>query len=201
MRDLGYYVQTLPDGSVYVYANTHDAEVAIANVARARTAVITVLQHILPGGAAGGNVGDVARGFAFGGSPSRRSDGRITGPGGPLDDLVPAITNMGEHIRVANTEWIVPGFVATMQGPQKMSALTAGRADIVPRAASGRRTSADAPNPATGTGAVNRPTQIFHIGSVSLVIPGAFNLGSGSDKRRLIQEISDGLVSLQREIH
>lgn len=140
MHNLGYAVQTLPNGSVYVYANTADAERAINNVARARTTVINVLQHILPGGASGGKVGDVAaRAFASGGSPSRRGDGKLSGPGGPLDDLIPAMTNMGEHIRVANSEWIVPGFVGQQQGDAKMAALTSGMADIVPRAGKGRR--------------------------------------------------------------
>ena len=84
-----------------------------------------------------------------------------------------------------------------------MAALTAGLADIVPRTPRTPRTgpsagpSADL-NPATGTGATNSgPT--FHIGNLVLQIPGAFNLGTGTDKRRLIVEIAEGLVKYQTE--
>lgn len=60
-----------------------------------------------PGGATGGRVGELLRGFAGGGQVS--TDGKITGPGGPKDDLVVGFGPDGKPLRLSNDETIMNG--------------------------------------------------------------------------------------------
>ena len=104
ITDLGYTVRTLPDGRVYVSASTADAEAALAYLSRPRTAVVTAIQNV--GNiaanimrAAGGPIGPV-HGFDSGGA--------VHGPGGPTDDLVPALgPDRNARYRLSNGEHII----------------------------------------------------------------------------------------------
>ncbi len=58
-----------------------------------------------PGGATGGRVGDILRGFAGGGRVNK--DGRISGPGGGRDDLVVGFGEDGRPLRLSNRETIM----------------------------------------------------------------------------------------------
>lgn len=186
-------MRVFPQANLVAY--TSAAEAALNYAARARTTVITAIQRILPGGAGGGQVGAITRGFAFGGTPSRAPNGRLSGAGGPTDDMIPAITNLGELIRVANREWIVPGFVADRQGPSRMAALTAGMADIVMRRPGVRGfASGGSPdvNPVTGTGHAVAPAPVVNVNVYGV------DFSNRQDRRRLVMEIKQGLVEVGR---
>ena len=131
IEDLGYKVVNLPDGSVYVAADTADALRAITALTATRT-IRVVAQAVdgiggrLFGGAAGGNVGAVARGVkGFSGG------GRLSGPGTPTSDSIPAITFSGVPLRVADDEWIIKARSAAQYGDRAMSAVNAGTARII----------------------------------------------------------------------
>lgn len=190
--DLGYKIVTMPDGSVYVTVDDADARRRLAALTITRTANI-VANFIggINGGATGGQVGKVARGFAGGGSPQRRSDGLLTGPGGALDDLIGAITNTGELIRVANSEWIVPGAVGSQQGSDKMRALVSGEADIVPRGTAKARTQQVVSMQPGGT--------TLHIGNVTVKVEGVFDLTNPRGLRQLGEKLREVIIGLERE--
>lgn len=153
------------------------------------------------GQAAGGNVGEAvsraARGFAAGGAPYRRSDGRIFGPGGPFDDMVPAVTTSGEPLRVSPSEWIINAIASARQGAAKMAALNAGQADIVvrrpvvPRSTSGL-------NPSTGTGESNGGPTIT-VGTLSVTFTGTGMTGDRQSMRRAALLLREELIKLERE--
>jgi hypothetical protein len=97
IAELGQAVHTLPNGQVIVYADTGPARREVANfiaTQAARSIVLNVFGR--SGAAAGGPI----EGFASGGP--------VRGPGGPTDDLVPALAGAtpfrlsnGEHVLTA----------------------------------------------------------------------------------------------------
>lgn len=106
-------------------AHTSNAEAALNAVARARTAIINVIQKILP--AAGGSVGSYVETFAVGGQPG----GKVTGPGTTTsDDVGPFRTERGMAF-LSNLEWIIRASSATKYGDQRMAAVNAGTATIL----------------------------------------------------------------------
>jgi hypothetical protein len=104
LESLGFKVETLPDGTVRVTAQTAEAENAIAQVTRDRTVTVRVRTvggvHISgPGG--GGTITEfAATGGAIEGGRVQHFDGggAVRGPGGPRQDLVPAMLSNGEHV-------------------------------------------------------------------------------------------------------
>lgn len=60
----------------------------------------------------------------------RAGGGRVTGPGGPTDDLVPAMGPNGTRFQLSDGEWIINAAAAAQQGPAAMAALNAGAATI-----------------------------------------------------------------------
>jgi hypothetical protein len=117
LEGVGYKTRTLPDGTVEVYADTRRAEATLSAMTSARR-FVTVIANIVPHSASGGPV----MGFAGG--------GQIRGPGGPRDDLVPALGNNGTSYRLSNREWIIQASSADMYGPNAMAAVNSGRAVI-----------------------------------------------------------------------
>lgn len=198
IQNLGYQIITLPNGRVYVTADTWDAQNRLAALERARTTTLYVNTVVRQGqqatgrglyAASGGSVERIVRGFAGGGMPSRReATGRLVGPGGPLDDLIPAITTMGEFIRVANEEWIINGRVSREQGAMRMAALNSGRADIVPRFADGGTPAGTRVTPS------GRAVQNLHVH-----LSGTFDLRDRAGMRKLAVELKDMLDTIERE--
>jgi len=88
IEDLGYKVVNLPDGSVYVTADTADAEAALNNVARSRTATIYTNTVVRSGQQATGRGlveanGGIVHQYAAGGvelSPMQGGVAQVVGP-------------------------------------------------------------------------------------------------------------------------
>lgn len=193
MNVLGILSGQRPSPVATLFASTGSAEAALNYAARNRSS--TVFQSVVTSGSAklwtGGKIGDAVRGFADGGSPSRRWDGRLVGPGGPFDDLIPAVTNMGEAIRVANSEWIINGPVSQSQGDRKMAALNSGQADIVMR--DPRRRFADGgtsgEDVARGGGSL----------TVNLNMYGA-DFSNPRDRKRIVSQVVEGIREHERSL-
>lgn len=85
VQNLANRIQTLPDGSVVVRADTSPANAAVeAMIAGLSQRRVTI-----------------AVGIGGSGGLTRASGGPIFGPGGPRDDLVPVMASNGEHMLTA----------------------------------------------------------------------------------------------------
>lgn len=207
---LGWLHNWRPSPVATLHANTGTAEAQLNYAARSRTAFITAVtavRGLFPGLALGGKVGDAVRGFADGGSPSRSADGKLTGPGGPLDDLIPAISDTGEKLRVANREWIINALQSDRYGDRKMAGVNSGIAQILmpgdpgyvrPGAPPAPRRFADGGSPASRS-VTTAPGRTVTVEHVSIHIDGTFDLASSADLRKAAQKIRDLLIELERE--
>lgn len=152
IADLGYAVQTLPNGQVVVYADTGPArrEVAAFMAANAaRSIVVSIFGR--SGAAAGGPI----EGFAGGGP--------VRGPGGPTDDAIPAFAGRtpfrlsnGEHVLTAKD-------VQAMGGQGQVMAFRQALHDVRGFAAGGPVTTG-----ATDSGP-GRDRALFHADTVNVV--------------------------------
>jgi phage-related minor tail protein len=85
VQNLARRIETLPDGSVVIRADTSPANAAVeAMIAGLSTRRVTI-----------------AVGLGGSGGLTRASGGPIFGPGGPRDDLVPVMASNGEHMLTA----------------------------------------------------------------------------------------------------
>lgn len=161
-----------PSASLIAY--TLAAEQAINYTARDRVVHITTFTRAAV--ASGGKIGDVV------GLAGRRFDGggKLHGPGGPTDDLIPAQSMAGAPIRLSNTEWIINAAVSRAQGDARMAALNSGRADIVPKGA-------------TVTGQAS-----LSIGELHVHIEGSFDFTKPDTIRTLAQKLDTALAELHR---
>jgi TP901 family phage tail tape measure protein len=122
LQSLGISVRTLPDKSVAVTADTSDAYAKLNQFLAAR-AVKTVVMNLIGGGATGGNVGMIARGFSGG--------GKLAGPGGPTEDLIAARTTTGRDVRFSPQEWVIQANSSQKYGDHRMAAVNAGTATVL----------------------------------------------------------------------
>ncbi len=99
----GKQVRWFAIGNVTVAVTEQKA--ATANAVAANHGYAAYDYGFPPGGATGGRVGDLLRGFAGGGKVDR--DGRISGPGGGRDDLVVGFGEDGRPLRLSNHETIM----------------------------------------------------------------------------------------------
>lgn len=107
IQDLGYRVETLPDGSVYVVADTADAEREIAWLTRVRRAQIQMTVAMQGRQTTGAFA---ATGGALEGGRFHRYQvgGAVFGAGGPTDDRVPALgPDRNARYRLSNGEHII----------------------------------------------------------------------------------------------
>lgn len=164
-----------PSASLIAY--TLAAEQAINYTARDRVVHITTFTRAAV--ASGGKIGDVV------GLAGRRFDngGKLHGPGGPTDDLIPAQSMSGAPIRLSNTEWIINAAVSRAQGDGKMAALNAGQADIVPKGS----------GPSGG-----QATASLHIDELHVHIDGVFDFSKPDTIRTLAQKLDTALAELHR---
>lgn len=176
-------------------ASTWQAEQALNYVARDRTTYVSVVYTgdssstggigRVIGQASGGNVGaalaSVPR-FGFGGSPG----GKLRGPGGPRDDLIPAFNEFGQPLRVSNLEWLINAMSSQQYGDRRMGAVNAGTADVRAPGDPGYR----APGVA-GPG--------MSIGQLHVHLEGNWDLTQPQTGRRLAETLQEWLIKLQRE--
>jgi len=137
LQALGYTVVTLPNGRVYVTADTADAQRQIAavqaliNGLHDRTVTITTRSATVqePGvqgmgrAAVGGKAGVRARGFSGG--------GELSGPGTPTSDSISAQTFSGLPLALSDDEWVIKARSAAKYGDAAMAAVNAGTAQIL----------------------------------------------------------------------
>jgi hypothetical protein len=176
---------------IFAFADTYSAEQAINFVARPRTAMIYT-QYSGSGfrgpAATGGLVGEVVgRRFADGGAFS----GQVHGPGGMFDDLIQAVNEAGQPLRVSNSEWVINGPVSQQQGNAKMAALNAGQADIVPRG----RGFADGGTPDPRSGGVTVKQVIVNVN----VPAGTAVITDRDIPRTVMTAFQQGMIRLERE--
>lgn len=116
LKDLGYTVQTLPDGTVKVTANTEPALAGAQSVVtkiNKMSGTITIYTN-----SSGVSLNTKT------GTRYEADGGYISGPGGPTDDLIPAMLSNGEYvIRAAAVKFLG---VDTLN---YLNSLGAGRAD------------------------------------------------------------------------
>lgn len=93
VQNLASRIETLPDGSVIIRADTSPAQNAINSLIGANTGLTIGLR------VAANTSGAVGAG---GGGSGRAYGGPIFGPGGPRDDLVPIMASNGEHMWTAD---------------------------------------------------------------------------------------------------
>lgn len=189
LRDLGYTVLTLPNKQVIVSADTSSAYAALRSfIYSYAVKTIPILGRFIPGGATGGNVGKVARGFSGG--------GRLSGPGSPIDDLIAAVTASGDPLRLSNREYIIPGAPADMYGDRKLDSVRRGTALIIPDAAQaqafaggGRAGSMADTSGSIGATTVNATIQVF----------GTFDFTDPQSLRRAAEAILSEIKKLEGE--
>jgi len=121
IEDLGYRIVTLPDGSVYVVANTADAQREINALTATRTVKIVAqaVGNLNPFRATGGSVG---RGLSVG--------GKVDGPGGPTDDAVGPFPTVRGDTWLSDDEWVIKAASANHYGNVLMKAVNDGTARI-----------------------------------------------------------------------
>lgn len=153
IEELGLRVMTLPNGRIYVTADTSPAEGTLAWFLNQRRS-IQIRANIVAGtgyqgmgqqprAATGGRVGEVVRGFSGG--------GKLNGPGTPTSDSIPALTYSGAPLRVSDEEWVIQARAANMYGDDRMAAINAGTALV---AVPGRGLAGGGPVTQTGATAV-----------------------------------------------
>lgn len=97
MIELGYVVETLPDGNIAIYAKDNATGVAqaIKNNINSMSATIKVgVSYAF--GPAFGVAGLLASAIGY------ATGGYVSGPGGPTDDMVPALLSDGEYVMKAS---------------------------------------------------------------------------------------------------
>lgn len=153
---------------------------------RDKTVTITTRHIDVSGGgnaqravATGGNIGKVVAG-------AKRFDigGKISGPGGPTDDLVPAVTLEGIPLRVSNQEWIIKGSSAAKYGERAMAAINAGTATV--------SVSGGSSQGGTTRGGVT-------VQNLNVTVSGTLDFSDPSSTRKVAVGIRDALVRLERE--
>jgi hypothetical protein len=182
-----------PSASLIAY--TLAAEQALNNAARNRTSYVT--QYYVTGGigsraaaATGGRVGDVV---ALAG---RRFDagGKLSGPGGPTDDLIQAVTGRGAPLRVSDDEWVIKGSSSAKYGDYKMAAVNDGRAFIT----------VPGPRPAArfagGDGLSQRSTdgEGVSIGQLHVHVAGIVDFTQPGAADRVAKPIQQAILKLER---
>lgn len=169
LEALGYTVRTLPDGRVEVTAATSAAEAAINYAARTRTALIKVQQQLVNRPMTGEFA---ATGGAIEGGRVVRYDsgGPVFGPGGPTDDLVPALgPDPRARYRLSNGEHVWTAAEVRAAGGQEAVA------DIRRAVLAGARGYAGGGGVASGqsaaTSVLDRPGRgaLFHADQVNLI--------------------------------
>jgi hypothetical protein len=172
----------------------------------------TVFQNV-------GVPGSSIRGFAATGAqvlPSgdlaigRPGGGPVYGPGGPREDLVPAMGPGGVRYRLSAGEWIIQELSSRGYGDDIMRAFNAGTAVVSvpgqpPRTAFGPAASATAlaaPRSATPRQVVSQQAdgRTVHIGEVRLIVQTPLNLMSRADLRRATQILIEEIRKQQREL-
>lgn len=161
------------------------AEAAIDRVARNRVTYITTLHT--GAAATGGKVGDVV------GLAGKRFDagGKISGAGGPTDDLVPAMTLAGVPLRVSNEEWVIPGAPSKMYGDAKMAAIVAGTAQV----------SLPAPRVATPMAPGGGPAGAGNTYNLNVTVAGTVDFTRPGFADQIARPIRDAIVRLERAAH
>lgn len=137
LEALGYKVETLPDGTVKVTANTEAAQRDLDTITKQREAVVNVrlklpdgtyatnMDNLLPG-AQGGNSAAGTAGSAW----DRAGGGQVFGPGGPKDDLIPVNLSNREFVhQVAAVDYYGTGFMSAVNSMQFPRVLAQGFAD------------------------------------------------------------------------
>lgn len=184
LRDLGYTVQTLPNGNIHVYANTAAAENALNYAARPRSTTITAYTQTV------GHVG----GRAAGGPIGRAGGGPVWGPGSTTSDSIPATGPNGSRYALSNDEHIVTAAEVQAAGGHGAvlgirSAMLAG---AFRRAEGGSVTQHGGPG-----GALMTARGVTVSGGIHLHVDGA--LTDRATMRRAAQMLEQELISLQRE--
>ena len=174
-----------PSASLIAY--TLAAERAIDYAARDRySRIITYVSTFHTGAAAtGGKVADVI------GLAGKRFDGggKIRGPGGPTDDLVPAMTMSGVPLRVSNDEWVIKGSSSAKYGDYKMAAINDGRAVVtVPQ----RGLAGGGPAGTSQSASGERPIML------NVSFPGMIGAPNPADLRRAAVILRDEIRKVER---
>jgi hypothetical protein len=194
--------------SATLIANTLAAENALNNAARTRYAYVYEIYRPSAANrgsyaaATGGKVGDII------GLAGKRFDigGKITGPGGPTDDLIQGFTNSGMPFRVSNTEWVIRGSSSSKYGDQKMAAINAGTAIVSlpgPRPASSVASVAAGSSPtlsatADGVSSAGRSIVVQHL-DVHFEFTGPFAMPDRAALRKAAIVLRDELVKVEAE--
>lgn len=187
-KDLGFRIETLPDGSVRLHAQTADAENALNYAARNRTSTVT--QTIR-------QVGDyVTMGGLFGGN--RATGGPIFGPGTGTSDSIPATGPGGSRYNLSNGEHIVTD--AEVRGAGGHAAVARIREmmrDGVFNAASGGGVSMPSVvRPALADS--GRVGTTVHVASLTLQVAGNLDPTNPTAYRQAIENLRSALRDLER---
>lgn len=153
------------------------------------------------GGATGGNVGEVsqgrpAKGFSDG--------GKLSGPGTPTSDSIPARTLSGRNIALSDDEWIIKAMSSKSYGDFLMGAVNAGRATVAYAGkVAGPQGFANGGTPGRGaaqqvvSGAGTGTT--IHVGSVVVRVDTPLNLMNSRDLRKAGEKMREVILDLERE--
>lgn len=176
LRDLGYTVTELPDGDIFVSADTASAERAIDAAARQRTATINVVYRGTTAGVIGGaNSYAAAAGGIF--AATGYASGGIEKMSGKRAAIVPPRSPRIIGDRLTNDEGFVPIVPSDPQAQGILSEVNRrmGRGD--------------------GQGGGTR----ISIGNLTVKIDGTFDLSSARDLKRMAAMIRQAIIDLERE--
>lgn len=123
---------------------------------------------------------------------------KVSGPGGPTDDLVQATGPNGSRYQLSNGEQIVNAAVSRFQGDERFRLLNAGLADIVPRMQAAM-SSAGSPAPGVAPKAAAAMSRAASIRDLHVHVAGMFDLRNPAEVRRLAVALRAALDDLIRE--
>lgn len=212
IEDLGYKVVTLPNGRVFVSADTANAEAWMNHTARGRDSSIfasastrnaeewlnytarnrtSYVQVITYGGDAIRSNGKVSA-FSTG--------GKVNGPGTPTSDDV--------RINASRDEWVIKASSSSKYGDDFMARLNAGLIEVVDGSkavmsyATGGQAGRLPSTPVALAAAIRQPQRAgatIHIDNLVLKIDGNFDFSKPVQWNRFIEAVRAGLIKVERE--
>ncbi len=185
-RQLGFRIETLPDGSVRLYADTRDAENALNYAARNRSSTVTQ------------TIRQVGNFVTMGGLFNRASGGPVFGPGTGTSDSIPATGPGGSRYNLSNGEHIVTaaevqaagghGAVLRLREMMKSGVFNAASGGGVAMPATVRPALADS----------GRVGTTVHVASLTLQVAGNLDPTNPTAYRQAIENLRGALRDLER---
>ncbi|TFV72481.1 hypothetical protein E4P40_20440, partial [Blastococcus sp. CT_GayMR20] len=187
-------------------ANTGAAEAALNWAARNRTSY--VFQQVITKSATGGAIDDAVSRLADGGGIfagiGLAAGGGVSGPGGPLDDLIPAMGPGGARYQLSNGEHVLDARDVDLMGGQGgvyafRDALNAGRTQVIqPKRMADGGPVATTPREAGAPAPVAPAASITINGGITIKVETPFNLMNDRDLRRAALAIEQELITITR---